>query len=105
MNNEETGVELRQKLNRETARIAWTELERFYAQGAVIEVSSEHDLVEVAAMVAEDDSAKIASLMSAGGLARVVDQRASQWQENQTSVWAVVVAPWVLVQDRSSNDR
>lgn len=105
MSNEETGAELRQKLNRETARIAWTELARFYAQGAVVEVSCEHDLVEVAAMLAEDNSAKIASLMNSGGLTRVADQRASQWQEGQSSVWAVVVAPWVLVQDKEAGDQ
>ena len=40
--------ELMLKLNRETSRILWTELQRFYAQGAVLVVAPELDLIATA---------------------------------------------------------
>lgn len=92
--------EIHNKLNRETARIAWSELARFYASGAVIEVDGREDLIEVATAMATDDSIRINTLMQAGNLARVDDARASELQAAEQSLWAVVVAPWVLVQDR-----
>ncbi|MBD2859154.1 DUF2288 domain-containing protein [Spongiibacter sp. KMU-158] len=88
------------KLNRETAKIAWSELDRFYATGAVVEVAASEDLVNVAKAMAEDDAAQISRLMGEGLLFKVDDQRAAQFQEGDRVLWAVVVAPWVLVQDR-----
>ena len=90
--------ELDIKLNRETARIPWRELQRFYAQGAVIAVGQNMDLIHVAKAFAEDDSPWIAALLEAGDVARVGESQASQWFDEDREVWAVVVAPWVLVQ-------
>ncbi len=90
--------ELLHKLNRETAKIAWSELQRFYAQGAVLEVSSALDLIAVAAAMAADDAGQIREFLNNGQLARVDEQTASDWFESQRELWAVVVAPWVLVQ-------
>jgi len=39
---------LRAKVNMETSRIEWKELQRFFASGVAIEVSAKLDLVEVA---------------------------------------------------------
>ena len=36
------------KVNLETSKIAWQELQRFFASGAAVFVASELDLVEVA---------------------------------------------------------
>jgi hypothetical protein len=48
-------TELHDKINRETARINWSELERHFAHGAVVYVSEDLDLVEVALRIAHDD--------------------------------------------------
>ena len=45
--NDEAEIE-KAKLNLETAQVAWTELQRFFAQGSVIRVDSSLDLIEVA---------------------------------------------------------
>ncbi len=90
---------LETKLNRETAKISWSELARFYASGAVVEVDASQDLIDVAKAMAEDNASRIAELMADGLLNKVDDRRAQDWQRDNQTLWAVVVAPWVLVQD------
>lgn len=90
---------LRAKLNMETSRIDWKELQRFFAGGAAVEVSSKLDLVEVALQMHADNKAQIESWLSAGTLGKVTDEQAAAWLAADTEVWAVVVSPWVLVQN------
>jgi len=92
----------RAKVNLETARIAWKELQRFFASGSAIHVSEELDLVEVAFQMSRDNSALIQQWMVAGKLGKVTDAQAAAWFETDALVWAVVVSPWVLVQPSSS---
>jgi hypothetical protein len=86
------------KLNRETSRIYWTELQRFYAQGAVLVVAPELDLVATAAAVANDDAAAVSTLMKAEQLQKATEAFAVNCLAENSEVWAVVVAPWILVQ-------
>ena len=87
------------KLNLETAQIAWTELQRFFAQGAVIWVASSLDLIEVAYRIADDDSAAIKMWMKNSKVAPVSDEQAKTWLANDRILWSVVVRPLVLVQE------
>jgi hypothetical protein len=91
---------LRAKINGETSRMAWKELERFFAAGSVIAVDAALDLVEVAYRVATDDKNAVAAWMQAGQVGRVSDQQAAAWFESDAQLWAVVVKPWILVQDK-----
>ena len=98
---------LRAKINQETAKIPWKELQRFFAQGRVVFVSSKLDLVEVAAGASEDRSAELESWMSESKIAAVTDEQARRWFEIDALLWTVVVKPWVLVQeiDRPNGQR
>ena len=98
MMNEEKGNELRAKINGETSRMPWKDLERFFASGVVIAVSSELDLVEVAYCVASDDKDAVAKWMGENRIGRVSDAQASAWMQSDASLWTVVVKPWILVQ-------
>jgi hypothetical protein len=91
-------TELHDKINRETARVNWSELERHFAHGAVIWVSHELDLVEVALRIAHDDKEHIARWMTEGKVAKVSDAQAQAWQATGALLWASVVSPFVLVQ-------
>ncbi|WP_019677483.1 DUF2288 domain-containing protein [Arsukibacterium perlucidum] len=91
---------IKAKIISETARINWPQLQKFYAAGSVITVSSGHDLVEVAFAFSADDKAKVADWLAAGAVARTTEQQAQQWFDNNTELWAVVISPWVLVQDK-----
>ena len=90
---------LRDLLNAQTGRIAWSELQRHFARGVVLNVAQGLDLVEVAARVAEDDRAALENWMQAGQLAKASIDDARRWQDGQSWFWAVVAAPWVLVQE------
>ena len=82
----------------ETAKIAWKELQRFYAQGNVIHVHEALDLVQVATAFSKDDPVLVGAWMKSEQVGAVADAVALQWFESDADVWAVTVAPFVLVQ-------
>ncbi len=94
----DTGM-LRERLNGETARLRWKELERHFACGAVVKVAPTMDLVDVAVAMAQDDTRTIQAALDAGEMARASAEDAERWARRNQSLWAVVVAPWVLVQE------
>lgn len=91
--------ELQQQLNLETGRITWPELQRHFARGVVIKINPGLDLVEVAAKFIRDEKATIETWLNEGSICRASDEDAKYWTENQSNFWAVVAAPWVLVQE------
>jgi len=91
--------DLRTRLNAETARIAWSELGVHFARGAVVRVDGALDLVEVAAAFVENRRDAVEDWMAAGKVAVATDANAQAWTAREAEVWAVVVAPWVLVQE------
>ena len=96
----EKDLELREKVNRETGRLPWSELMRHFASGNVVWVADELDLVDVAVRIAHDDKTSVTQWMSAGQIAKVSDQQAQTWLETEASVWACVVSPFILVQQQ-----
>ena len=94
----EKDAELHDKINRETARIAWSELERHFAQGNVVYVSEELDLIDVAMRIAHDDKDSLQRWMATGKVAKVSDEQAQSWAVTDTELWTSVVSPFVLVQ-------
>ncbi|WP_341937274.1 DUF2288 domain-containing protein [Marinimicrobium sp. C2-29] len=90
-------------LNLETAPIHWRELERFFAAGRAIRVAPELDLVAVGAELAKDNARQISQWMEEGKVDAVPDEKAQAWHERNTEVWALVIRPWVLVQERTES--
>ncbi|MBI5919597.1 MAG: DUF2288 domain-containing protein [Nitrosomonadales bacterium] len=88
----------RTKVNLETSRIAWKELQRFFASGAAVSVAPELDLVEVAFQFSEDNKTQVEQWLLAGQVGKVSDAQAAAWYEADADMWAVVISPWVLVQ-------
>ncbi len=88
----------RARINAETAKIAFRELQRFFAAGKLMHVEPGLDLVETALAVQQDDVAQIESWIAEQRIARVSDEQARAWIEADAELWAVVVKPWVLVQ-------
>lgn len=96
---DESREELRVHLNAETARLAWHELERHFARGVVIKVETGLDLIEVAMSVISDDKPAVAEWMDQERIGHPTVEDAKDWVERQPDFWAVVVAPWVLIQE------
>ena len=97
--NDEADVDLRTRLNLETGRLSWAELERHFARGVVIKVDASLDLIEVAVSVSEDDKKQVEEWMNGGLMGHPSMGDARDWVERQPEFWAVVVAPWVLIQE------
>ncbi|MGB4498776.1 MAG: DUF2288 domain-containing protein [Methylococcaceae bacterium] len=88
----------KEKVNLETAKIAWTDLQRFFAKGEVVWVSNELDLVEVSYQFSIDNKINVQNWLENQKIALVSDEQALHWFETNTELWAVVVKPWILVQ-------
>lgn len=89
------------KLLGETAKISWEELQPFFARGQLLWVDATLNLVEVAQAVAEDDGARVAAWLQAAQVAKVDEARAQDYLARDPDLWAVVVSPWVLIQERA----
>ncbi|TYC57052.1 DUF2288 domain-containing protein [Marinobacter sp. BW6] len=95
--------ELKAKLNLETSRIHWQELQTYFARGQVVRVAPELDLLEVATQLAADNKTRFEQWMNDGLVGEVAPDTAQIWYDRNAELWAVVIAPWVLVQDRSGH--
>lgn len=91
---------LRAKVIMETSRIEWKELQKFFAGGLAVAVSAKLDLIEVALQMHGDNKAQFEEWLSAGMVGKVTDEQAAAWLDSDADMWAVVVSPWVLVQER-----
>ena len=90
---------LKAKLNSETAKIAWSELQRYFARGVVVCVGEQIDLIDVAMQFSKDNKQTVTTWLKQGVVFKPSDKDAKHWLENNTVFWAVVVAPWVLIQE------
>lgn len=100
MTDSEHQTLLKAKLNLETSTIAWKDLQPFFAAGQVIAVNENLDLIDVAAQIAQDNKKQIEAWMTESKIAKVTDQQATNWYEQDSSLWAVVIRPWILVQEK-----
>ncbi len=89
---------LRANINNETSQINWQELQRFFAGGWLIYVSSNTNLLDVAVAFSLDDKEKVSKWLTSGEVAKVSDEQAKQWHQQNTTFWSTVVKPWVLIQ-------
>ena len=88
----------RARINSETSKIAWTELQRFFAQGHAIYVAPDLDLVDVAWEISRDSKKQLEVWMADAIVGQVSDAQAMDWLEANALMWCVVVRPWILVQ-------
>ncbi len=89
---------LRHKLSLETALISWRELEVHYARGSVIQVSAELDLVEAGLQLIQDSKTQFEAWLADNLIHSPETTDAAAWHAQDAQVWALVIAPWVLIQ-------
>ena len=59
------------------------------------------DLIAAAEALAQDEGEKVAAWLAADKLAKLSETRALDFFERDPQLWAVVVSPWILVQERA----
>jgi len=85
-------------INLETAKIAWKDLEVYFAGGNIISVSPELDLTNVALQITQDNAEQLKDWMNSGMIDAVTDEQAKEYADTEATVWAVVIKPWILTQ-------
>lgn len=100
--DDELATASRHKINLETGLIAWAELQPHFASGRLLNVAPQYDLIEIAQMFALDDTDGLDGLVKNEDVRPVTDAQALAWFESDASLWAVVIKPWVLVQDAAA---
>ena len=99
MTNDSADIELvRAKLNSETAKIHWKELQKFFAAGKVLYVEPELDLIDVAFALHRDNAELVQQWLITSSIYAVSDTQAKDWLRADSTLWTTVVKPWVLVQ-------
>ena len=102
MSDSESNID--QDILGETSKIPWKELQFFFAAGKAIYVHTELDLVTVATEIKNDNKNVVEAWMQSNQLMPVPDEQAKKWYEEDATVWAVVVKPWVLVQEKNQDN-
>ena len=99
MSTKEDASGLIARLNGETAKIQWHQLQKHYASGSVIAVAAGFDLIKVAIALHQDDTAQIKQWLAQELVTEVTDSQAQRWYNENSLVWALVIPPFVLVQE------
>ena len=90
---------IREKLEREVGPADWKVIRPHFLRGAVIVVSPDLDLIDVAKSVAEDDAVSVEAWINSGRLTRPAPEDAKEWEESGRELNAIVLDPFVLLQE------
>lgn len=95
----EEQLDLKQKFNLEIGKLDWQAIQSHFARGVVIVVNPGLDLIDIAVQLSDDNAQVIAQLIKHGDIVRAHDDHARDWVEKGPEFWALVVSPWLLVQE------
>jgi len=95
----QTDEELRTHLHGETSKLPWVDLEKHFARGVVFKVEKGTDLLDVAIVMSRDDKETLEKMINEKKVVGAEIEDAKKWHEACASLWTVVIAPWVLVQE------
>ncbi len=90
---------IRSKLEAEIGPADWKVIRPHFLRGAIIIVSPDLDLIDVAVKVAEDDTTCIKVWIEKGKLTKPLPEDAKIWEEEKKELTSLVVEPFVLLQD------
>lgn len=91
---------LRHQLEKRIGPVQYSDLAAHLERDAVFVVRSDLDLLACGVAVASDDVARVEAWIGAGALRKPSARERSSWPEETERRWiAIVVRPFVLVQD------
>ena len=99
------GESPRERLARECGVLGWHEIARHFARGVLIMARPGVPFLDVAECLVGNDTARLQAWLDSGEVTRASDEDARDWNERAPEFRCIVVAPWVLVQERSRAER
>lgn len=91
---------IRAKLEESIGPVVATDLHAHLKRDGVFVVAPALPLLECGVAIAMDDAAKVEAWVSSGGLRRPTPEERAEWLASTDRSWnAIVVQPFVLVQD------
>lgn len=94
---------LRERLTQDAGPVHGSDLRAHLARDAVLVVGPSVPLIECAMAVATDDAAAVGRWLAEGAVRRPDASERAAWPDDEARRWvAVVLRPFVLVQDPSS---
>ncbi len=99
MNHDTAGISESSDLRFECGALSWAELLPHFARGVVVRVAPPLNLVAVARAFRDDDTNRVTAWLQSGNISRASDDDARRWNRINPMFRAIVVAPWVLVQE------
>ena len=95
----QTDEELRAHLHGETSKLPWVDLEKHFARGVIFKVAKGTDILDVAIVMSRDDKESLEKMINEKKVIGAEIEDAKKWHESSASLWTLVIAPWVLVQE------
>ena len=91
---------LRERLEKDVADISWQDLQPHAKRDAVIVVKQELNLTEVAAAIAEDDTASVQEWIGDRSIAKPSSQQLTDWNQTPEKLFfTLIVQPFVVVKE------
>lgn len=90
------------KLEKYSGIVNWGYLEKHFQNGALIYVDESLDIKEVGQSISEDNKDQVSSWLSSGDILKPGTQHAEHWKRSETVFRALIVTPFVLIQENKS---
>ncbi|MBN1958323.1 MAG: DUF2288 family protein [Desulfuromonadales bacterium] len=91
---------MRESFQRDLAEVEWRELRIHLQRDAIILVSSELDLIDVAVAVADDDKKRVEEWLDSALLGKPDAGQLASWESELSRPFRMlIVQPFILVQD------
>ena len=91
---------LKERLEKDVADISWQDLQPHAKRDALILVTQELDLSEVAVAIAEDNTASVRDWIARQSIAKPSAQQLTNWNQTpQKQFTVLIVQPFVVVKE------
>ena len=91
---------LKERLEKDVADISWQDLQPHAKRDAVIVVTQELDLPEVAVAIAEDNTTSVQDWIAQQSIAKPSAEQLTDWNQTpQKQFTALIVQPFVVVKE------
>lgn len=91
--------EIVEHFRKDLAEVCWRDLRIHLQRDALITLTEDKEMVEVATAIARDDKDRVQSWISAGNLAKPTREEIEAWEQNLEKPFRMlIVQPYILIQ-------